>query len=87
MIGVSATARGFYSVCAVAAISAVSFSGCASYTDETRAIRSEFVQGDYTTALGSIDQSSLKTSSSSRLLYHLERSMILDRMGDADKSR
>lgn len=87
VIGVSATARGFYSVCAVAAISGASFSGCASYTDETRAIRSEFVQGDYTTALGSIDQSSLKTSSSSRLLYHLERSMILDRMGDADKSR
>ncbi len=72
---------------AVAFISAASISGCASYTDETREIRAEFVQGDYATALGHIDKSSLKTSSSSRLLYHLERSMILDRMGDADRSR
>ena len=87
MNGVPATASSFYAVWAVAAISATAVSGCASYTEETRGIRSEFVQGDYTTALGSIDQSSLKTSSSSRLLYHLERSMILDRMGDADRSR
>ncbi len=87
MNGFPATARSIYSLWAVAAISAAGISGCASYTEETRAIRSEFIQGDYTAALGSIDQSSLKTSSSSRLLYHLERSMILDRMGDADRSR
>lgn len=87
MTVLSATAHSFYAMWAVAAISAVGVSGCASYTDETRGIRSEFVQGDYAAALGNIDRSSLKTSSSSTLLYHLERSMILDRMGEATKSR
>ncbi|NDE16341.1 hypothetical protein EBZ80_15555 [bacterium] len=61
--------------------------GCASYTEETRAIRADFMTGDYTGALKGIDESSLKNSSSSKLLYHLERSMILDRMGEPDKSR
>lgn len=61
--------------------------GCASYTEQTRAIRADFTTGDYAAALKGIDDSSLKNSSSSKLLYHLERAMILDRMGEPVKSR
>lgn len=69
------------------AVLTIAMAGCASYTDETKVIRSEFIQGDYSASLANIDKSSLKTSSSSKLLYFLERSMILDRLGDADRSR
>ena len=51
------------------AVLTIAMAGCASYTDETKAIRSEFIQGDYSASLANIDKSILKTSSSSKLLY------------------
>lgn len=63
------------------------FSACASYTEETREIRSSYMARSYTKALEVLDMSSLKESSNNRLLYLLERAMILDRMGQRDRSR
>jgi hypothetical protein len=60
---------------------------CASYTDETRDIRSDYIGRSYSTALTKLEESSLKSSSNSKLLYLLEKAMILQRMGDTKKSR
>lgn len=65
----------------------LSAAGCASYTDETRAIRSDYMARSYQTALNELENSSLKDSDSSELLYLLEKAMILDRMGQREKSR
>jgi len=60
---------------------------CASYTEETREIRSDFRSGRYDEALAALEKSSLRTAERNRLLYRLEKAMILDRMGERDKSR
>ena len=60
---------------------------CASYTQETQRIRSLYKMGDYKEALEDLENSGLKESNSSRLLYLLEKSMILDRMGELKKSQ
>lgn len=65
----------------------VLLSGCASYTDTTSILRANYTLGNYEAALADIDKSGLKNSSSSKLLYHLEKSMILDRMGSLESSR
>ena len=62
-------------------------SGCASYTEETKEIRTAYRADNYDTALKKLDDSSIKDESKNRLLYRLERSMILDRMGEQQKSR
>jgi len=62
-------------------------SACASYTDETREIRSDYRGSSYADALKKLDTSTLKTEDKNRLLYRLEKAMILDRMGDYAKSR
>jgi hypothetical protein len=41
----------------------------------------------YSSALAKLEESSLKTSSNSKLLYLLEKAMILQRMGETAKSR
>ena len=61
--------------------------GCASYTDETREIRSLYRADNYHAALDKLDKSDIKDQSKNRLLYRLEKAMILDRMGEPDKSR
>lgn len=61
--------------------------GCASYTEETREIRSSFVSGQYEQALKKLDASGLKDEGKNRLLFKLERAMILDRMGRGDQAR
>lgn len=61
--------------------------GCASYTEETREIRSLYRGDDYKDALKKLESSSLKDESKNRLLYRLEKAMILDRMGEGDKAR
>jgi hypothetical protein len=61
--------------------------GCASYTEETREIRRSFVAGDYKQALSKLEESSLKDEDNNRLLFKLERAMILDRMGDGERAR
>ena len=60
---------------------------CASYTDETRDIRSDYMGRSYSSALKKLEDSSLKKSSNSKLLYLLEKAMILQRMGETEKSR
>lgn len=60
---------------------------CASYTQETQRIRGLFKMGNYKTALEDLEKSDLKDSSSSHLLYLLEKAMILDRMGELKKSQ
>ncbi len=65
----------------------VLISACASYTDETRQIRSSYMGRDYKSALAKLEESSLKSSSNSKLLYLLEKAMILQRMGETQKSR
>lgn len=62
-------------------------SSCSSYTDDTKVIRSEFRFGSYQNALNVLDKSDLKESQKNRLLYLLERSSILDRLGRLKKSR
>lgn len=70
-----------------AALVALQLSSCASYSDLIGSIRGDFIAGDYQTALEQIDKSKIKSDSSSQLLYHLERAMILDRIGKLDDSR
>ncbi len=60
---------------------------CASYTDETRQIRSDYMARSYSSALTKLEESSLKTSSNSKLLYLLEKAMIFQRNGESEKSR
>jgi hypothetical protein len=62
-------------------------SACASYTQETAEIRSLYLGGSYDRALQSLDSSALKESSNNRLLYQLERAMILDRLRRYQESR
>ena len=60
---------------------------CASYTQETKKIRSEYRFNNYDEALSELEGSSLKDSSRNRLLYLLEKSSILEKMGQGDKAR
>lgn len=60
---------------------------CASYTDRTHEIRSDYFSGRYEDALRKLEESGLNQESSSELLYYLEKAMILDRQGQRDKAR
>lgn len=60
---------------------------CASYTDEIKEMRDDFVSSRYSASLEKIDKSPLKESKINRLLYHMEKAMILDRMGQLEESR
>lgn len=71
----------------IACLCACLFSACASYTDETREIRSLYRSGAYKGALENLDKSSLADSDRNRLLYLLERASILDKMGEGEKAR
>jgi hypothetical protein len=62
-------------------------SSCASYTDETKQIRSQYDNRNFQTALKTIDESVLKDQDRNRLLYLMEKAMILDRLGEREKSR
>ena len=61
--------------------------GCASYTQETRDIRTNYRDSNYPVALQKLEESSIKSQDKNRLLYRLEKAMILDRLGEYDKSR
>ncbi len=61
--------------------------GCASYTDETKEIRSLYRGGQYKSALEKVDSSSIKEQDRNRLLYFLERAMVLDRLGQVKQSQ
>jgi hypothetical protein len=61
--------------------------GCATYTSETTKVRSHFYSGSYGAALKELDDSSIKDQDRNRLLFLLERAMILDRQGKRKESR
>ena len=61
--------------------------GCASYTDSTREIRSLYRSGAWSEALVKLDESKQMKEDKNRLLFLLERAMILDGLGERPKSR
>lgn len=60
---------------------------CASYTDEIKDMRQDFMNQKYKSSLERIEKSPLKTSDRNRLLYNMEKAMILDRMEEFEGSR
>lgn len=60
---------------------------CASYTEQTEAVHSSFVQSRYADALATLEASEIKEQSRNALLFMLEKAMILDRMGQLKSSR
>lgn len=61
--------------------------GCASYSDHLFEIRELASENRYQLALQKLERSPIKTQSRNRLLYHLEKAMLLDRLGQLAKSR
>lgn len=61
--------------------------GCASYTEEIQDMRIAYSNANYSKALEKLEQSPLKGQSKNRLLYHLEKGLIYDRLGDAAAAR
>lgn len=61
--------------------------GCASYSDHLFEIRELASKNRYQLALQKLDRSPIKTQTRNRLLYHLEKAMLLDRSGQLAKSR
>jgi hypothetical protein len=62
-------------------------SACASYTDDIKMVQTSFRAGQYGDALQKLEASPLKEQARNRLLYLLEKSMILDRQGQRGDSR
>jgi len=62
-------------------------SACASYTDDMKAVQTTFRAGQYGEALQKLEVSPLKEQTRNRLLYLLEKAMILDRQGQRDDAR
>lgn len=62
-------------------------SGCASYQDNFVKVRKNYRSGNYSEALNELDKSALAKSGSDRLLYLLEKSQILSKLGEEKKSR
>ncbi len=60
---------------------------CANYTQETFTVRNHFQSGQYTSALEDLNKSSISTTKRNRLLFHLEKSLIHDQMGERAKAR
>jgi len=61
--------------------------GCASYVDHTKQLRESVYNNQYDEALKRLEKSPIKTQSRNRLLYRLEKSTILDRLGKLKASR
>lgn len=62
-------------------------SACASYTEETREIRSLYTSQNFKEALTRLESSSLSQIERHRLLYLMEKASILDAFGEGKKSR
>ena len=61
--------------------------GCTTYVDETKDMREYFSKNKYSDSLGRLESSKLKNQSNNKLLYHLEKAVILDRLDELEKSR
>ncbi|MBF0440873.1 MAG: hypothetical protein HQK54_03115 [Oligoflexales bacterium] len=62
-------------------------SGCASYTEETKDMRYFFRSGEYSLALEKLKKTGLEEQNRNRLLAYMEKSMIMDRIGQRTESR
>lgn len=62
-------------------------SGCASYSDQVKDIRAKYQSGAYDLALQKLESSDIKEQPRNRLLFNLEKAMILDRLGQVKKSQ
>ena len=60
---------------------------CASYQDELKEIKGHFYGSRYNQALEALEKSALARSDRSRLLYLLEKSQILQNMGEGKEAR
>lgn len=60
---------------------------CASYTEQTAGIHSSFVASRYDEALEKLESSEVKEQDRNRLLFNLEKAIILDRLGQSKASR
>ncbi|MBP9707211.1 MAG: hypothetical protein KBD78_06165 [Oligoflexales bacterium] len=63
------------------------FFGCTNYTRETQEIRANFQARDFSSALAKFEESNIKPEGKDRLLYFLEKAMILDRLDKLKESR
>lgn len=60
---------------------------CASYDQKTAGVKSDFSKGQYGEALEKLETSPIATSKLAKLLYFLEKAMILDRLERLKDSR
>ena len=60
---------------------------CATYTDETHDLRALYQNEAYSEALKALDTSGIKDQDRNKLLYRLEKAMILDRLGQDTQAR
>jgi hypothetical protein len=63
------------------------FLGCASYTQQTKEIRDNFVTARYDRALEVLEKSEIIQAEQNRLLYRLEKAVIFDRLDRHKESR
>jgi uncharacterized protein len=61
--------------------------GCAHYATQLKLVTTQYDHGDFAEALVSLEKTELKTEKNNRLLYYLEKAMILDRIGQREDSR
>lgn len=62
-------------------------SGCATYTDETAQMRLDFRSRNFTGAMEKLKKAGIASEGRSRLLYLMEKAMILDRQGNRADAR
>jgi hypothetical protein len=69
------------------AVAAFFLGGCASYTDQMREVEDAYRGRNYELALTSLEKTDLKEQERNRLLYFLEKGVLLDRSGAKKESR
>jgi len=67
--------------------SVVFLGGCATYTDQTAEMRSAFRAHHFPESIEKLKKAGIEAEGRSRLLYGMEKGMILDRMGNRSESR
>ncbi|MEZ4743739.1 MAG: hypothetical protein R3B45_15060 [Bdellovibrionota bacterium] len=87
IINVSDVGKSNSCLVAITVILCSLFLGCASYTEETRQVRVYYQDQQYAKALKELEDSSVKSQARNRLLYALERALILDKMNKRRQSR
>jgi uncharacterized protein len=60
---------------------------CTHYSAQLKLVTAQYDDGDFSEALLSLEKTELKTEKNNRLLYYLEKAMILDRLGQRKESR